>query len=1491
MEIQYQKVGKKQKDEVDAHEVKTRLSHLIAKNKEAAFQSKWRKEAFPERQYERLQKSNVVCDGLSNFEQKIVEYELETSLPNCFVGIPYSYNDVGQSEDWMKSMGGFVQQKNTNLPQIIKGKTMKSKEKIAADALAQDDGVVKAQVRTTMEMLLISVQDRVMTQNGVLDHPELISANWLDVIDKSQHGNEINGELSEQPVWGIDCYTRQNVMNCLEICEDYKKHAETFIEKWLLPALNACPTDLAHDITIAARILEGESSVKDSPLYYGNTNSTSNMYESSGKNNMAMLAEIFAGKVSRGPHWLHGAAHQLRLASNALGESAFRVHPKGHGAVVLKKEGIAANTLVTQYRGEIYPPWRWGEKMDAIEEVQEKFGLRPVLPDFYNMVLERPRIDPRGYGLLFVDASRKSGLGSLLSHSCSPTCHVHVAAVSGSLSLVMTTARDVEQGEELTFDYNAVTESLNEYMSAVCLCGHINCRSSFLHFATADCYQQILARNAPIAVRLCSLIRSANKQVMSQDDEKVLQRHGFHEAVFGAVSYLPTKGHTLKKSLNPNYSNSIEFVPVWLRTYVADVLRYIEYERRALPIALLCNHFKNKTKPKEIATLPSNKLESIESKGNLKTGVKFSKKQKKKGNNNTDDSHLNGIQSNSTAVSCKKKKGEIKFLTSAKTSISKKRIPGSRPQNSFLYYSKINRKLFAEIFTKQSDKSVKGAAMLKGIQNVASDAWKKLSDEEKLWWKKQAIKDWEKNGGKEKARQEKERTKKSEIHGSENNFLENGKKTKKDQQRKETYDRNNESSETIDEYDLLKDDNAQISFQDADAEGRILLEQRIQALTQSLSRVGRILGCDREKKMDNSEFEVISCDNSHLHAPVTLMPDKKVVKLIWGNKNGIVRALIRFAKTSDSITPFIKNSIKKIVSSYQNLDKFCLKSCENAQKITDVEAKQLLSQALLDLRRTMLSGIKMADQDVAEFDKKKKVRDLLQLSRKRKLSAKKGAATRKLKKLAFQKSVQKTNAEPDNFGVEKSNNVIQNIDGNSNETQNKIYESSSTSTEYNEMINEKVYEDSSIGTSSLQSSEKCMSTTSDSLIKVEEQDNNHGKRSQRSDDVQFIDSCTNKMSNEELEGEAQYAREVHYMKKYRNNKYKLEAIADILLFYAHTNTFFKIQKYGEVSSTPIKVYARELGNEVPYDIIDSNGPAKKFNESGDNVQKMHDACQSTLHSKSTEDDILTKERMKILSNQKKKTSSKRFCNPADTITSVARKYSPSYVFYQLLQWANAGIGSRSDIPDMLGCVLLPHITSCFSDKKAIIAVDSENDEKEKIYQPNDYSTELRPMLAEWLVDRLARGNPWPKPLKEFFSSSKFDEKCANIDSSNKMLGSPVLDLLVTGDDSNICHIIHALKKNFDATSKDFGDSKNKVAFGKLDSLESTVDEGMPVQAKVNWAQCENVNCMKWRKLPFHVDIDALPKKFYCRHNIWNPNSNSCSAPEDVWDEEKDAIVS
>ena len=125
--------------------------------------------AFPERQYERL-RTDAVCAGLSELDERIASYELRTSLKDSFLGLSYTYNDTGQSEGWMKSMLSEGEEKN--------------KQEKAAMALSSDDGVIKAQVTASMQSLLIAVQDRVMTENGVLEQKELRSANWECGMEK-----------------------------------------------------------------------------------------------------------------------------------------------------------------------------------------------------------------------------------------------------------------------------------------------------------------------------------------------------------------------------------------------------------------------------------------------------------------------------------------------------------------------------------------------------------------------------------------------------------------------------------------------------------------------------------------------------------------------------------------------------------------------------------------------------------------------------------------------------------------------------------------------------------------------------------------------------------------------------------------------------------------------------------------------------------------------------------------------------------------------------------------------------------------------------------------------------------------------------------------------------------------------------------------------------------------------------------------------------------
>jgi hypothetical protein len=105
-----------------------------------------------------------------------------------------------------------------------------------------------------------------------------------------------------------------------------------------------------------------------------------------------------------------------------------------------------------------------------------------------------------------------------------------------------------------------------------------------------------------------------------------------------------------------------------------------------------------------------------------------------------------------------------------------------------------------------------------------------------------------------------------------------------------------------------------------------------------------------------------------------------------------------------------------------------------------------------------------------------------------------------------------------------------------------------------------------------------------------------------------------------------------------------------------------------------------------------------------------------------------------------------------------------------------------------------------------------------------------------------------------------------------------LDLLVTGDDFNMMEILGYLGSD----SGSLGDDN--------EGLLSTIDHGRPAQAVSNWVQCENESCLKWRKIPWNVDVDLISQRFVCSDNKWNPSCASCDAPEDDWDEDNDACV-
>eukprot|EP01046_Picozoa_sp_COSAG06_P031707 COSAG06_NODE_3110_length_5845_cov_4.102506_4_plen_103_part_00 len=55
-------------------------------------------------------------------------------------------------------------------------------------------------------------------------------------------------------------------------------------------------------------------------------------------------------------------------------------------------------------------------------------------------------------------------------------------------------------------------------------------------------------------------------------------------------------------------------------------------------------------------------------------------------------------------------------------------------------------------------------------------------------------------------------------------------------------------------------------------------------------------------------------------------------------------------------------------------------------------------------------------------------------------------------------------------------------------------------------------------------------------------------------------------------------------------------------------------------------------------------------------------------------------------------------------------------------------------------------------------------------------------------------------------------------------------------------------------------------------------------ANVKWVQCENPECLTWRKLPSWLRDEELGDKFTCDQNKWVPHQASCDAPEDDFSE-------
>jgi len=382
-----------------------------------------------------------------------------------------------------------------------------------------------------------------------------------------REGLHLNIDVVEKDMWGIDCYTRQCILDVLGLCPCMAspQAREDFLERYLLPAIQR-QGPMGWDITPALQdVAATASKTRKMAIRAGAHMLLRAVAEADAADYAAEVTLVRPkGEPTAAAALAAGGDRETMPGDLGPWRTTFRVHPKGVGVVCSRLEGIPPRTFVADYLGELYPPWRWFEKQDMIR----KRNPHQDLPDFYNVCLERPKEDSRGYDILFVEAARRTSFASRLSHSCDPNCRTVVTSANGRLTLAVYTSRQINHGEELSWDYASVTESEREFRAAICLCGATRCRGSFLYYANSVTFTEILSSSHTFLDRNAAIVR-AGTEPLTEDDLQCLEAKGLQEAAFRGAKGMES--------------------PPWLRKWVALIVQFIDQEYADLPEALKHN--------------------------------------------------------------------------------------------------------------------------------------------------------------------------------------------------------------------------------------------------------------------------------------------------------------------------------------------------------------------------------------------------------------------------------------------------------------------------------------------------------------------------------------------------------------------------------------------------------------------------------------------------------------------------------------------------------------------------------------------------------------------------------------------------------------------------------------------------------------------------------------------------------------------------------------
>ncbi|KAL8469701.1 hypothetical protein ACS0TY_032515 [Phlomoides rotata] len=148
-------------------------------------------------------------------------------------------------------------------------------------------------------------------------------------------------------------------------------------------------------------------------------------------------------------------------------------------------------------------------------------------------------------------------------------CDNWVTAVDGQYQIEIYSVRPIGYGEEITFDYNSVTESKEQYQASVCLCGNQVCRGSYLNLTGEGAFQKVLKEHHGLLDRHRLLLEACELNSVSEEDYIDLSKAGLGSCLLGGL-------------------------PDWLIAYSARLVRFINFERTKLPNEILKHNIEEK---------------------------------------------------------------------------------------------------------------------------------------------------------------------------------------------------------------------------------------------------------------------------------------------------------------------------------------------------------------------------------------------------------------------------------------------------------------------------------------------------------------------------------------------------------------------------------------------------------------------------------------------------------------------------------------------------------------------------------------------------------------------------------------------------------------------------------------------------------------------------------------------------------------------------------